>query len=140
MANTQDLQPGHVWFCPVCGKNVTPNDVTYSERHDERSGGCGGVVVSVPVKDSNIAMRLLTQKEAEREMAEVGDCPPIEQDEIERIVALATQNRFIAITHGVNCPKYAHSNVGGYLHADDDDTPYSVDGVMYCGRCHHWLG
>lgn len=24
-------------------------------------------------------------------------------------------------------------------HAPDDDTPYDVDGVSYCGRCHHAL-
>ena len=42
------------------------------------------------------------------------------------------------ITHGVNCPKAPH--VGdGYLHGEDDDTPYDVDGVPYCGRCHHGL-
>lgn len=38
--------------------------------------------------------------------------------------------------HGVNCPKYAHSNCGGYLHDAFDDSPYDVDGQMYCGRCH----
>jgi hypothetical protein len=34
------------------------------------------------------------------------------------------------------CPKAAHSNQGGYLHGEDDDSPYNVDGVSYCGRCH----
>lgn len=41
--------------------------------------------------------------------------------------------------HGRDCPKAQH--VGeGYLHAADDDRPYDVDGVRYCGRCHYWLG
>lgn len=40
--------------------------------------------------------------------------------------------------HGKRCPKVQH--VGeGYLHAADDDSPYDVDGVLYCGRCHAWL-
>lgn len=34
------------------------------------------------------------------------------------------------------CPKVAHSNRGGYLHGADDDSPFDVDGVRYCGRCH----
>ena len=33
------------------------------------------------------------------------------------------------------CIKKEH--VGdGYLHDANDDTPYDVDGVKYCGRCH----
>ena len=40
--------------------------------------------------------------------------------------------------HGVDCPKVKH--VGeGYLHGEDDDTPYDVDGAVYCGRCHSCL-
>ncbi len=40
--------------------------------------------------------------------------------------------------HGKTCPKIPH--VGeGYLHGEDDDTPYSVDGLEYCGRCHRAL-
>lgn len=42
------------------------------------------------------------------------------------------------VTHGVDCHKVTH--VGeGHLHGEDDDTPYMVDGVMYCGRCHIWI-
>lgn len=41
--------------------------------------------------------------------------------------------------HGRDCPKVQH--VGeGYLHGADDDRPYDVDGVKYCGRCHGWIG
>lgn len=37
-----------------------------------------------------------------------------------------------------HCPKAPHDNPnGGYLHGADDDSPYSVDGVRYCGRCHY---
>lgn len=39
--------------------------------------------------------------------------------------------------HGVNCPKVKHETWHYYMHASDDDTPYNVDGVSYCGRCHH---
>jgi hypothetical protein len=39
------------------------------------------------------------------------------------------------VIHGENCPKKAHI-VTGHLHGEDDDSPYLVDGVYYCGRCH----
>ncbi len=39
------------------------------------------------------------------------------------------------ITHGVNCEKKPHVRTG-QLHGESDDTPFDVDGVMYCGRCH----
>lgn len=36
-----------------------------------------------------------------------------------------------------SCRKVTHNaRQGGYLHAADDDGPYDVDGVAYCGRCH----
>jgi hypothetical protein len=37
--------------------------------------------------------------------------------------------------HGKTCPKVRHFGSGD-LHDEDDDTPYDVDGVRYCGRCH----
>lgn len=37
----------------------------------------------------------------------------------------------------LKCPKAPHDNPsGGYLHGEDDDRPYDVDGMLYCGRCH----
>lgn len=39
-----------------------------------------------------------------------------------------------SVRHGRDCRKKLHR--GGELHAEDDDAPFSVDGVMYCGRCH----
>lgn len=39
------------------------------------------------------------------------------------------------VRHGINCEKRSHFR-DGYLHGADDDTPYDVDGVKYCGRCH----
>ncbi len=41
--------------------------------------------------------------------------------------------------HGVNCEKAPHWPGYGYLHVEDDDEPYDVDGMTYCGRCHAWL-
>lgn len=38
--------------------------------------------------------------------------------------------------HGVDCEKIPHRATGGYLHDPEDDAPYDVDGVSYCGRCH----
>lgn len=43
------------------------------------------------------------------------------------------------IIHGKNCPKVSHSGRQGLLHGADDDQPYDIDGVAYCGRCHHAL-
>jgi dCTP deaminase len=40
-----------------------------------------------------------------------------------------------AVVHGVNCHKIPHTGLG-YLHGEFDDTPYAVDGLRYCGRCH----
>lgn len=40
--------------------------------------------------------------------------------------------------HGRDCKKAPHIG-SGYLHAEDDDRPYDVDGVLYCGRCHEFL-
>ena len=42
--------------------------------------------------------------------------------------------------HGVTCTKRTHTQgQGGYLHGQEDDGPYDVDGVTYCGRCHEAL-
>lgn len=41
--------------------------------------------------------------------------------------------------HGVDCRKVPHLG-SGWLHGEDDDQPYSVDGVRYCGRCHSEMG
>ena len=41
-------------------------------------------------------------------------------------------------SHGRTCLKVPH--VGdGYMHDESDDSPYDVDGVYYCGRCHYQL-
>lgn len=42
--------------------------------------------------------------------------------------------------HGIDCVKIRHDRTGGYLHDRNDDRPYDVEGLMYCGRCHQWLG
>jgi len=42
------------------------------------------------------------------------------------------------VIHGETCPKVSHTGLA-YLHAAEDDGPYDVDGVSYCGRCHLWL-
>lgn len=44
------------------------------------------------------------------------------------------------LKHGENCNKFEHDPEGsGYLHDERDDTPYEVDGMSYCGRCHRAL-
>lgn len=42
------------------------------------------------------------------------------------------------IIHGKDCPKAPHESPG-MLHSIDDDSPYTVDGVTYCGRCHEYI-
>lgn len=44
-----------------------------------------------------------------------------------------------AVVHGVSCHKWPHRSTGGYEHDANDDGPYDVDRVSYCGRCHHCL-
>lgn len=42
--------------------------------------------------------------------------------------------------HGLTCIKAPHDNPGGgYLHDETDDSPYDVDGLTYCGRCHRFI-
>lgn len=38
------------------------------------------------------------------------------------------------LIHGVNCLKVQHTRP--HMHEPDDDSPYPVDDVWYCGRCH----
>ena len=40
--------------------------------------------------------------------------------------------------HGFDCGKVPHE-AEGYLHSATDDSPYDVDGLTYCGRCHEAL-
>ena len=44
-----------------------------------------------------------------------------------------------SIVHGKDCFKQVHIAESGYLHSENDDSPYDVDGVNYCGRCHEVL-
>lgn len=43
------------------------------------------------------------------------------------------------VMHGYSCEKVPHTFKTGYSHSDDDDTPYDVGGILYCGRCHIFL-
>ena len=65
-----------------------------------------------------------------------GDAQPREDREREDDVMPATPIPTSALRHGVNCRKVVHARDTGYLHGADDDAPYDVDGVAYCGRCH----
>lgn len=44
----------------------------------------------------------------------------------------------IFVIHPIDCRKVIHIG-GGYLHEDSDDSPYDVDNVNYCGKCHAYL-
>ena len=57
------------------------------------------------------------------------------------VMACTCLTRAAVATHGVDCRKVKHLGTGdGYVHGANDDAPYDVDGVWYCGRCHAWLG
>lgn len=45
----------------------------------------------------------------------------------------------VGAVHGITCKKVIHTG-DGYLHSEHDDDPYDIDGQIYCGRCHHYLG
>ena len=38
--------------------------------------------------------------------------------------------------HGIDCRKVPHLPNWGYLHTEEYNGSYDVDGVEYCGRCH----
>lgn len=40
------------------------------------------------------------------------------------------------VIHGKTCTKYSHGDGKGFLHSEDEDGSYDVDGALYCGRCH----
>ena len=63
-------------------------------------------------------------------------------DEIRRkqSAPLGETAQSIRIVHGVNCPEAPHAAGHGYLHNAGDPSPYDVDGVIYCGRCHEHIG
>ena len=42
------------------------------------------------------------------------------------------------VVHGETCEKVEHGP-DDWLHDEDDDTPYSVGGFRFCGRCHERL-
>ena len=43
------------------------------------------------------------------------------------------------IPYLMTCQKVRHNEHSAYMHPPDDDGPYSVDGVKYCGRCHTYM-
>lgn len=48
------------------------------------------------------------------------------------------RKRLAVVRHGIDCRKSEHQGEG-YMHGASDDSPYSVDGLTYCGRCHHHI-
>jgi len=43
------------------------------------------------------------------------------------------------LVHGVSCNKAHHRGELEYNHGRDDNQPFEVAGVTYCGRCHAHL-
>jgi len=51
------LWPNGAWWCPACEEPLACDEVTYDKKHDEKSGGCGSVVLPLdPVSGSNWAL------------------------------------------------------------------------------------
>lgn len=50
------------------------------------------------------------------------------------------------MTHGIDCTKVAHKPGGelkeghGWLHDESYDGKFDIDGSLYCGRCHQFIG
>ena len=59
-------------------------------------------------------------------------CSSLRGGQLNRIMKNFKDTR---VKHGVTCFKVDHVKTG-YLHAENDDTTYTVDGCVYCGRCH----
>lgn len=83
-------------------------------------------------KNHNRADALLLAEHLRRLRSNAGFPPPEEMRK-------AARGHGMAMRHGVNCPKVPHAGIG-HLHGEQDDGPYDVDGVAYCGRCHAALG
>lgn len=39
------------WYCPKCRVQVSPEEVTFYQEHDNRSGGCGEGVTARPLPE-----------------------------------------------------------------------------------------
>lgn len=44
-----DQHQKQAWYCESCGQIVPSRDVTFSETHDPRAGGCGEPVEVIEV-------------------------------------------------------------------------------------------
>ena len=93
-------------------------------RAARRSGGDRRVVIALPALTHEDADILSMETKVRAEFGEAG--------------VREFRAKMDRLIHGVDCVKVTHSG-GGYLHDADDDSPYDVDGVSYCGRCHHGL-
>lgn len=81
-------------------------------------------------------------KELQQRVAEVeAECERIRKVALELASEEEWHQRTSALAQAADagdltCKKVPHIQKGGYLHAANDDSPFDVDGVMYCGRCH----
>ena len=50
------------WYCEYCNCVVDPTEVTYQERHDTRSGGCGRLVGTIDEANQKEATRKAAQR------------------------------------------------------------------------------
>ena len=51
------------WWCPTCAMEVKPKDITFTEIHDERLGGCGSRVEPISAKDYSGDLNAIYQAE-----------------------------------------------------------------------------
>lgn len=59
------------------------------------------------------------------------------QEEVKNIIE--AEESQIGIRHGINCQKVRHDTGNGFFHEPNDNGPYYVDNVRYCGRCHSFF-
>jgi len=67
-------------------------------------------------------------------------CQVCSKQATHRLLIYPTGHTGEGVVHGRTCRKIPHDTLtGGALHGENDDSPYDVDGVPYCGRCHEFL-
>lgn len=139
--------PPDGWKIVLRAKREMEDEFKFGKLRQERSnpsmGDPGGDRVLGRFLKENVKMRAIIQafKKSERIAPGGRSFDPAKIFDVWKMIVEMDQADLSPErqrkVHGVNCPKVFHDPARtGYLHDDSDDSPYSVDGVDYCGRCH----
>ncbi len=115
-----------------CDKHAPNDPLDRSEWHSDDTKW-------VKVADLAALLREHRQQEQPTRCAKCGDVGHVWCGESYAMPAAPERPAPPYVEHGKTCKKAPHG-AGGYLHLPEDDGPYDVDGVKYCGRCHVYLG